>query len=588
MTNKNIVKKAVILLVAAFLMFSGMAYRAKGETLYTLENLISNGDFSDGTTGWTTESYNILTATNGYASVVFNGNTPPTTSFINVNQSLVVIENHIYYCCFNYKTNIQFVGTSNIRAYFTPPTTYFYSGIGVYDDNWHTLSGIFTATQNTLAFFVFTGRSANSNDINIGEYIYFDNIMLFDLTATFGMGFEPSLTDFETLYLPDTDYFDSYVSYIPESLNSVNLSDYTDVGEDLTAIDFTKSVISEYGKNMSLELYAYFLDPPYGNPYDPLIYDSDVLAQYCRDFYLYYNTPTMRYLDKNYTLSWAGVDESGRMLRLDLSDHEEDILKRILFNRTVDFSDEYFTIAATPVYDPFGAGEEYPLDWQIRFYFVLTSTFNMNVNIAQTLISMSIDTDIDEYTTNDWALYGFNTMYFNFYNQYDQIFLPSLMVNNDTRAPQTRMIDNFGTLYTNVKRMTFGWQMASPNSNIDADATYIDYSIHELGAFSEQQIVMPVYIDPDSDLAGINDIFEPTIVEWWDIGGHLKNVFNSIINTIWIKWDLRGLIATFDDVISKVADVGALLPPAVWTVIAVVFSVSAIGLIFVLVDKAGD
>ena len=426
------------------------------------------------------------------------------------------------------------------------------------------------------------------SQFNISDYILIDNAMMFDLTATFGKGFEPSLSDFETLYLPDTDYFDSYVSYIPESVNSVNLSDYADVSEDLTGIDFTKSVISEYGKNMSLDLYAYFLDPPWGTPYDPLMYDSDVMAQYCRDFYLQYNEPIMRYLDKDYTLSWEDVDTSGRMLRLDLSDLEEDILKRILFNRTVDFSDEYFTISATPVYDPYGAGEEYPLDWQIRFYFVLTSTFNMNVNIAQTLISMSIDTDIDDYTTNDWALYGFNTMYFNFYNQYDQIFLPSLMINNDTRAAQTRMIDNFGTLYTNVKRMTFGWQMASPNSDIDADATYIDYSIHELGAFSEQQIVMPVYIDPDSDLAGINDIFEPTIVEWWDIGGHLKNLFNSTINTIWVKWDLRGLIATFDDVISKVADVGALLPPAVWAVIAVVFSVSAIGLIFVLVDKAGD
>ena len=235
----------------------------------------------------------------------------------------------------------------------------------------------------------------------------------------------------------------------------------------------------------------------------------------------------MRYLDKNYTLSWAGVDESGRMLRLDLSDHEEDILKRILFNRTVDFSDEYFTISATPVYDFYGAGEEYPLDWQIRFYFVLTSTFNMNVNIAQTLISMSIDTDIDEYS-------DFNTMYFNFYNQYEQIFLPSLMITNNTRAAQTRIID-FGTLYTNVKRMTFGWEIASPNSDIDADATYINYSIHELGAFSKQQIVMPVYIDPVSDLSGINDIFEPTIVEWWDIGGHLKNLFNSTINTIWVN-----------------------------------------------------
>ena len=32
------------------------------------------------------------------------------------------------------------------------------------------------------------------------------------------MGFEPSLTDFETLYLPDTDYFESYVSYIPKVL----------------------------------------------------------------------------------------------------------------------------------------------------------------------------------------------------------------------------------------------------------------------------------------------------------------------------------------------------------------------------------
>ena len=64
MTNKNIVKKAVILLVAAFLMFSGMAYRAKGETLYTLENLIVNGDFEPLRTlsGWT---YSTATWDNG-------------------------------------------------------------------------------------------------------------------------------------------------------------------------------------------------------------------------------------------------------------------------------------------------------------------------------------------------------------------------------------------------------------------------------------------------------------------------------------------------------------------------------------------
>lgn len=577
MTNKNIVKKAVILLIAAFLMFSGMAYRVKSETLYTLENLIVNGDFETTLSSW---SYSTATWDNGTLK-------QDTSSSFALYQSIPIVKpNHKYYFRLNTKGDNVLNAKYRVGIYNTSISNFVsnYLDITLTNDVWISKSIIFNTTDiaQRLLF----------HRLEIGTDFYIDNIILIDLTETFGMGFEPSLTDFETLYLPDTDYFDSYVSYIPESLISVNLSDYTDVGEDLTSIDFTKSVISEYGKNISLELYAYFLDPPFGSPYDPLMYDSDVMAQFCRDFYLTYNHPTMRYLDKNYTLSWAGVDESGRMLRLDLSDHEEDILKRILFNRTVDFSDEYFTISATPVYDFYGAGEEYPLDWQIRFYFVLTSTFNMNVNIAQTLISMSIDTDIDEYPTNGspygWALYGFNTMYFNFYNQYEQIFLPSLMINNNTKTAQTRIIDNFGTLYTNVKRMTFGWQMASPNSDIDADATYINYSIHELGAFSEQQIVMPVYIDPASELSGINDIFEPTIVEWWDIGGHLKNLFNSIINTIWVKWDLRGLIATFDDVISKVADIGALLPPAVWEVIAVVFSVSAIGLIFVLVDKAGD
>lgn len=567
MTNKNIVKKAVILLVAAFLMFSGMAYRAKGETLYTLENLITNGDFSESINDWLLDGVTYDIDDNSLYLY------PDKHSLPRARQTLSIIYNHIYYLSFNWyqwgDDRLEVLGSNSSMQL----------SIGAQDieqgGHYHNLITA-AADGSYIQFYKYRASPALTAD----DYFYISHCMLFDLTATFGAGFEPSLTDFETLYLPDTDYFDSYVSYIPESLNSVHLSDYTDVGEDLTEIDFTKSVISEYGKNMSLELYAYFLDPPVGSPYDPLMYDSDVMAQYCRDFYLTYNQPTMRYLDKNYTLSWAGVDESGRMLRLDLSDHEEDILKRILFNRTVDFSDEYFTISATPVYDFYGAGAEYPLDWQIRFYFVLTSTFNMNVNIAQTLISMSIDTDIDEYS-------DFNTMYFNFYNQYEQIFLPSLRITNNTRAAQTRIID-FGTLYTNVKRMTFGWEIASPNSDIDADATYINYSIHELGAFSKQQIVMPVYIDPVSDLSAINDIFEPTIVEWWDIGGHLKNLFNSTINTIWVKWDLRGLIATFDDVISKVADIGALLPPAAWTVIAVVFSVSAIGLIFVLVDKAGD
>lgn len=581
MTNKNIVKKAVILLVAAFLMFSGMAYRAKGETLYTLENLIVNGDFETTLSSW---SCSTATWDNGTLKQ------DASSSFALYQTIPLAKPNHKYYFRLNTKGDNVLNAKYRVGIYNTSISNFVsnYLDITLTNDVWISKSIIFNTTDiaQRLLF----------HRLEIGTDFYIDNIILIDLTETFGMGFEPSLTDFETLYLPDTDYFDSYVSYIPESLNSVNLSDYTDVGEDLTSIDFTKSVISEYGKNISLELYAYFLDPPFGNPYDPLMYDSDVMAQYCRDFYLQYNKPIMRYLGKDYTLSWEGVDTSGRMLRLDLSDHEEDILKRILFNRTVDFSDEYFTISATTVYDPFGAGEEYPLDWQISFYFVLTSTFNMNVNIAQTLISMSIDTDIDKYTTIDWALYGFNRMYFNFYNQYDQIFLPSLMIYCNhicdpiwpSKAAHTYMIDNFGTLYTNVKRMTLGWLIASPNSDIDADATYIDYSIYELGAFSEQQIVMPVYIDPNSDLSGINDIFEPTIVEWWDIGGHLKNLFNSIINTIWVKWDLRGLIATFDDVISKVADIGALLPPAVWEVIAVVFSVSAIGLIFVFVDKAGD
>ena len=587
----GIARKAIILALAAFLYLSLPITGVKAETPYALENLINNGDFSVDTDGNGLANDWLQNVGSGYASII-NGQQKVTASgtkqynslYGSTNSYFTLSTTHKYYLNI-YNIVLSKSADVTFRIYLEKSTggdaQLLYSSVNDISEFTSYFTGGFNGTYR------FCIELTKAPTVAVDEYFIIDNVIFIDLTASFGMGFEPSLSDFETLYLPELDYFEYYNSFIPESVNSVYLSDYADIGEDLTTVNWQKSIFSEYGRNVTIDLYAYFFDPPYGSYYDPIYYDSDVMAQYCRDFYIYYNNPTMRYMDKDYTLSWVGDDTSGRVMRLELSADDEIILKRILFDRSVDFDEQYFKIRAERIYDPYGGGIEYPLDWQVRFYFVLSNTYNMCVNIEQILISSSIESDIDEYDSTDWALYGFNTMFFNWYNKYDELYLPSLMVVNDTRTAQSRLIDNFGLQYTNVKRLVFGWQMASPNDLGDADAQYVDYYLHEIGAFSQQQTITPIDIIPDEDISGIDDLFEPTVAEWWDIGAHLKNLGNEIVNLFWIKMNVRGLVESFDTIIDKAESIGEILPPSVWAVVAIVFGAIGVGIIILIVDKIG-
>jgi hypothetical protein len=356
------------------------------------------------------------------------------------------------------------------------------------------------------------------------------------------------------------------------------LSDYDNLDDDISQIDYRKSVIAENGANLDIEIYAYILDPiSTGDPLDafgegnPAALSALWLVQELK--------PKALYNGQTHIFDWDFTAESMRTIHLDLTNAEKDIIKRVLFNRQVDFNNEYlqfpmimYSNLMTSVY------------WQLRYYIVINSRFNMQVTIDNALFSLSLESDY-EYGVSP----NMSGMIFNFRNIYDQLSLPSVNINNDFLAYEqgTYLINDLAKKYTNIKTMQIILPMMSPDQTIDPAATYINYNFHEISVFSGDDVIMPSLSAPDSDIGDIDGIFEPTVAEWWNVGAHLKNLGNEIVNLIWVKMNVRGLVASFDTIITKVSSLGSLLPPQIWAIVAIVVGASVVGLIILVVDKIG-
>ena len=550
---------ATIFALVAFFVFPLFNYQVSAETLYVLENLVDNGDFSidSNSDGLADEFLNLRPLS--YDSTLVNGVQVltcrnPVDQYAGLGQSIELIALNHYYLKMDLKVNsalqfrpyFQYYYSGNHYTYFFASSSYYYSP-GEYE-----LTMVF---QNDNVDFASTANVALgfTDPPIIGDSIELDNVMLFDLTATFGVGNEPSLADFESKYLPDLDYIDYYESFRPESLYAFTMTDYQNLGDDLTSIDFSNSVIANFGENVNLEMFAYFYDSPTGLP-----------GEFVANNYIVNNHPTISYGGNEFSLDWTTSDYSSRVLQLDLTDQEESALKRVLFNRFIDRENEFFRL---------NISRDYILDQPVHFWFQLSSIFDLKVTCKSFLYSLEFENPDPEY------IIGPHFFFTKFYDVNDNLIDPSLMgIGYNNAGWQTIVVDDVGS-YSDIKKISLEFEIASiPTVYPISD---FEISFYEFGVFAETDVFIPTTID--SNLGG--NLLPDQACDWWQIGCQLTNLMNNLVNTIYSGLHLDEIIATVDGIIDSVGSYWSMLPPQLKAITEIIGGAIVVGLIYVVVDS---
>ena len=196
-------------------------YATKIDTQLLAKNEVINGDFRNGTTGW---SASIATLTIVSSKLrIYYSNTSGSIRYPAPNQTISGINGHKYYVSFNIS---EYVGNNSIS--FVQFGTQV--GINTFNSNGR-CTAVFTADNNATSLFF--NNSCENN--TIVDY-YINNVMLIDLTATFGVGNEPTAIE-----------MDSILSYYPNSWfdGTVNLANNTKLLPYLLASIRAKASITQ-------------------------------------------------------------------------------------------------------------------------------------------------------------------------------------------------------------------------------------------------------------------------------------------------------------------------------------------------------
>jgi len=544
--TKKIALKGVLLAFVAFLLSFAYLGTASAYDLYELDNKTSNGNFLVNKNGWS-----IASASSEWYDGTMKGTCDGSGAYVLAVfvETGFLIGGHMYFITYDIKVSTT-SGLSNLMWYNGASYVTFGSAIteGVNTDTFTTVSRVLTASASSNSLQVGVTISSPS-----GKIVYFDNIMVIDLTAQFGSGLEPSLSDFELLYLPDLEYFGIYQSFDSGSYYQIPTSSYTDLGDDLTGIDYKKSVIDTYGENIEISLYAYFFDTP--------LLDGVTAAQY----YYTVNNPEISWRDTSYILDWSYSDYSDRVLWLDLDDDQTTILKRALFDRHIgsDFDTDYTDDEGYLKLDIEGTAVD-----NVKFYIVFSSVFDLRVDIESFLISFDTDTGDNEFNINQ-------ELYIKCQDKYDQTLLPALFSLLGDYG--TFVFTDFGSQYTDVQSFNIEFEFTSPEPD-DPDLTQTIY-LFELGAFSSSDVVIGIY-DPELPLP-----FDPQVCDWYELGCQAKNGANEFVAWFYEAFDIDGITASFTAFFDSFDQVINLLPDEIVIILAIVGSALVAIVIIVVVDR---
>lgn len=163
--------------------------------------LIQNGDFSDSTNGWTF-TYSQSSVDNNILTLVRNTGLGSAGSF--AKQNVSPSTSHLYYmrCMAKKKDdNIECeVGMYFINNNSQSGNTYVGSG----STDWVCLEQVTSPKSNSNLFCIRVGYSATP----LGAEGYFKNVILIDLTSTFGQEKEPTLEQCRQIFIDD--YYQYY------------------------------------------------------------------------------------------------------------------------------------------------------------------------------------------------------------------------------------------------------------------------------------------------------------------------------------------------------------------------------------------
>jgi hypothetical protein len=547
--TKKIALKGVLLAFVAFLLSFAYLGTASAYDLYELDNMVINGGMSDLPI---TDDWRTITGVQTVITEV-SGQLKNTTATVNSSNGIkpyappTFTDGHEYYISFD----MTAYRTHDVKVYIGGTATYntLSQAVGGVKTKVHAVT---TSTQTGSAFYIYD-NGATSTGMSIGSAVYYDNIIVLDLTAQFGAGLEPSLSDFELLWLPDLDYFDTYQSFDSGSYYQIPTSSYTDLGDDLTGIDYKKSVIDTYGENIEISLYAYFFDTP--------LLSGITAAQY----YYTVNNPEISWRDTSYSLDWSYSDYSDRVLWLDLDDDQTTILKRALFDRHIgsDFDTDYTDDEGYLKLDIEGTAVD-----NVKFYIVFSSVFDLRVDIESFLISFDTDTGENEFNINQ-------ELYIKCQDKYDQTLLPALFSLLGDYG--TFIFTDFGSQYTDVQSFNIEFEFTSPEPD-DPDLTQTIY-LYELGAFSSSDVVIGIY-DPELPLP-----FDPQVCDWYELGCQAKNGVNEFVAWFYEAFDIDGITASFTAFFDSFDQVINLLPDEIVIILAIVGSALVAIVIIVVVDR---
>jgi len=143
----------------------------------TATNLLTNGDFSNSTVGWSTSTLASCTVSDNVAICLAN------SANDSINKTLSTVADHKYYFAARVKS------TSNLIRFYLSNAQRYHSGSG----NYELLSSIFTATSTNHGMGVLDSRLSGFDNF------YVKYAIAIDLTATFGAGNEPTAAGMDAL-----------------------------------------------------------------------------------------------------------------------------------------------------------------------------------------------------------------------------------------------------------------------------------------------------------------------------------------------------------------------------------------------------
>lgn len=153
-----------------------------------VENLITNGSFENGFTGWyTNDTANVtVESKDSSAHCLKFAYCATTWRYAAREESMQYFAGHIYYTGFSIYSNTKAEMSASINN--VPTITSGYFNVGY---RWERQGLLQKAAENISSGVVLYGYISNSNVI--GDYILYDDVVSIDLTEIFGAGNEPSL-----------------------------------------------------------------------------------------------------------------------------------------------------------------------------------------------------------------------------------------------------------------------------------------------------------------------------------------------------------------------------------------------------------